>query len=412
MQKNNNNYSLYEVTYLESGVPKELIVSARTITDARKSAAGYGFYDIIAVKKHITKSLMDNFGFGASNQVKESFLNRLKFYLESGDSEYAALKMMVKEESDTNMKRKLAASVNLLEKGMGFSDALLVLGIFSADDISFLSAGEMVGYLSAIRVLLSRIDQSKGFKQLVKAFMGFVIIEGTTAITLPPSVAWQVVPWVKGFIADMSSSIEPNSMAQLMADLEAAKMNNIYLFVATLIVIIGFFMFTFIKNASEKNNNGSIFLAIPVVGEFVRHAWLVSQSKAIGMLLDNGVSLPDALTLLGSKDKKFPNFWKIVNKGLERGLLVHDAFRKGGIMFESDIGMIQSHKNVKHLSQIFHKLSDYHADRQSELQRRLLSLGTMFFFAYIGIVLFVSLGVYQVFSAAMDMNMTGLMSGL
>lgn len=406
-----NKYDLYEVGYIEAGVKKELIVSAKNISEARRSAVGFGFHNVISVKKHQATSLGSGSLFGASIQVKESFLNRIKFFLESGETEYAALKMIAKEETDSSLKRKYSAAVNLLEKGMGFSDALLVTGLFNADDISFLSTGERVGYLSAIKVMLARIDEGKGFRKILKAFAGFVLIEFGMAITLPPTVAWSVVPWVESFIADMTSSISPDQMEGLMIQLEQAKMYNLYLFFGTLFAFAAIFTYMFLKNSSGKEKR-SVVLSIPIAGDFIRHSWLVSQSKALGMLLDNGVNLPDTLALLGSKDKKFPGFWKSVRESLEKGLLVHDAFRKGGIMYESDIGMIQAHKNVKHLSQIFHKLSDYHSERQSELQRRLLQMGTMFFFAYIALVIFVSLGVYNVFQSALDISMSGMMNAM
>lgn len=168
--------------------------------------------------------------------------------------------------------------------------------IFTNVYVQLVRAGEASGKLDFILLRLTEyLEKSEETKKNVKKAMSYPIIIMSFAVLVVVGLLVGLVPKLKDMFVQMGKELPlPTRILIAASDF---FVNNFILLGAGLIVAIIFFMY-WKSTPSGKYKFDSILLRFPLTAYFSKTRAVVQFCKTLGMLLESGVNLSEALDIV------------------------------------------------------------------------------------------------------------------
>jgi type IV pilus assembly protein PilC len=235
---------------------------------------------------------------GVSIKDKVLFTKQLAILLRSGVPLLQALELLV-DHFEGPLHTIIIAVKDDIKEGRSFADALKKYPkTFDNIYVQLVRAGEASGNLEMIlERLTSFIERRAAIAKKVKSALRMPMIQLGVALIVVVILMTQVVPTMAESFSGMGGEL-PGTTRVLIAISDF--MTNYYLFVLIFLIIVGVAAKFWAKTAQGARTLDKIRLRIPVVKYFARMNAVVQFSYTLGMLIEGGVNLAEALDIVVS----------------------------------------------------------------------------------------------------------------
>lgn len=274
----------------------------------------------------LSGKIIDFFGPRVDAKSKIQFTNQLSILLRAGVPLLDAIDLLIGQFSNP-MKKILVDIKEELKEGVSLADALSKYSkIFSNVYIQLVKAGEASGSLELVLDRMTTfLERTESTKTRITKALRPIYLQIFVMLSVTLGAITFIIPMMSKMLTQMGKALPP--ITQFMLDLSD-------FFQSYGILLAGFALILFIIfNRWASTHKGkvalhSFFLKIPKVSEFSKNNAVMQFSETLGMLLDAGANLPQALD--------------IVNKIIENAVL-EDALTK------ARLEIIKEGKIAKHL---------------------------------------------------------------
>ncbi|KKQ32606.1 MAG: Type IV pilus inner membrane protein PilC [candidate division TM6 bacterium GW2011_GWF2_37_49] len=224
------------------------------------------------------------------------FTKQLAVLLKSAVPLLQALELLV-DQFDGAFKRILIRVKDGLKSGQPFAKELSRYPkVFTNVYVQLIRAGEASGKLETILFRLTEyLEKSEETKKKVKKAMSYPIMMLSFSVLIVVALLVVLVPKLKSMFVSMGKELPlPTRILIVASDFFT---NNYTLLGVT--VIGGIILFSYWKSTpSGKHKFDEFLLWLPMTAYFSRTKAVVQFSKTLGMLLESGVNLSEALDIV------------------------------------------------------------------------------------------------------------------
>lgn len=295
---------VYEYKALDAG-GKSIsgIIDAESSPAARQKLRATRIYpvSISEAKKDAEKKESRLSGLHVFSRVKPAevalMTRQLATLLTAGFPLVTAIDTLVPQSSSPAFRKILTQVKDSIVEGNSFSGALsLFPAIFSPVYINMVSAGESSGTLEIVLDRLADIaEKREKLKNRIQSALAYPILMSFVGAGVLIFLLTYIVPTISGIFEDMGQTLP--TVTRVMIAVSSVLKSWWWVFV--LLFIAGFFVFRYIRR-TEKGGYAidRIILRIPMIGELVRKVAVARFSRTLGSLLENGVSLLQAMDIV------------------------------------------------------------------------------------------------------------------
>jgi type II secretory pathway component PulF len=168
--------------------------------------------------------------------------------------------------------------------------------IFPNVYIQLVKAGEASGKLEVILYrLTSYLEKSEETQKKVKKALSYPIAMIIFAFLIVVAVLAFLVPKLKDMFSQMGKALP--GPTQILIDLSDAFLHHTFLITVVTVALIGTFIY-WKKTPAGRYKIDTIILKLPLISYFSKTKAVVQFSKTLGMLLESGVNLSEALDIV------------------------------------------------------------------------------------------------------------------
>jgi type II secretory pathway component PulF len=275
-------------------------IDASTEYEAKEMLKGQGLMPI-SIKS--TEGTSSSFSFGSifekkvDTKTKVIFTKQLGVLLKAGIPLLQSIELLTNQ-FEGSFKRILISIKDGLQEGKSFAAQLaLYPKVFPNVYVQLTKAGEASGKLEVIlKRLTSYLERSEETKKHLKKAMSYPIIMISFALLVMVGVIYFLVPKIKDLFSKMGGQELP-APTQILIDISDFCIQNFTIIISVSIALVAGFIYW--KNKpSGRYKIDEIILKAPIVSYFSKTKAIVQFCKTLGMLLESGVNLSEALDIV------------------------------------------------------------------------------------------------------------------
>ena len=275
-------------------------VDAPTTAGAREQLTKMGLYPVrieLAVSPAAAVPIYKRlFRRGVSLKDKIFFTKQLAVLLRSGIPLVQALELLT-DQTEGNLKSVIIALKDGIKEGRSLADGLSKFPeTFDSIYVQLVRAGEATGKLEVILERLNDfLERREELKNKVTAALRYPIFQLIIILFVVVGLLAFVVPQIASVFATQNIPL-PLPTRMLMAASNFI-LNHYILLLMLLGLLAG--LFTFYKRTPRGAYQiDSLTLKLPVIGYFAKTGAVVQFSRTLGMLVEGGVNLAEALNIV------------------------------------------------------------------------------------------------------------------
>jgi len=224
------------------------------------------------------------------------FTNQLAVLIKSGVPLLNALELLI-EQFEGRLKLIVISLKDDIKEGMSFADSLKKFPtVFPNIYVQLVRAGEASGNLEVIlERLVQYMERRETIKKRVTAALTYPMIQLIVAIVVVAVLMIFVVPQMVEGLKGTGQKL-PAATQFLITVSNFFKNYFFFILIGIIAIIIGFKYWK--STQSGARTVDKIKLKIPIVKTFTRLGAVVQFSQTLGMLLESGVNLSEALDIV------------------------------------------------------------------------------------------------------------------
>ncbi len=224
------------------------------------------------------------------------FTKQLAVLLRSGVPLLQSFELLT-EQFEGKFKRLIISIKDGIKSGQPLAKELAKYPkVFSNVYVQLVRAGEASGKLDNILVRLTEyLERSEETKKRIKKAMSYPIMMISFALIVVVGLLTVLVPRLTDMFSQMGKDLPgPTQFLKNVSDL---ILNNYFMLFGS--IFGGIFLFTYWKNTpSGKYKFDELLLRFPLTAYFSRTKAVVQFCKTLGMLIESGVNLAEALDIV------------------------------------------------------------------------------------------------------------------
>lgn len=226
------------------------------------------------------------------------FTKQLSVLLRSGVPLLQAIELLM-EQFEGSMQRILVSVKDGIKSGESFASELAKHPkVFSNVYVQLTRAGEASGKLDVILDRLTGyLERSEDTRRRIKSAMSYPTMLLGFAIAIVVGVLMFLVPRMTDMF--IKSGKDLPGPTQLMVNMSNALINHYMILLAIVTSVVGLFLY-WRSTPQGKYRIDEILLRTPLISYFVKTKAVVQFCKTLGMLLESGVHLPEALDIVSN----------------------------------------------------------------------------------------------------------------
>lgn len=273
-------------------------LDATSISFAREQLSRQGLFPIsITPKQAFSQTFWSRFfSRGVSFKEKILFTRQLMILLKSGVQLLQAFEILV-DQFEGRLRSILVSVKDDIKGGSSLADALKKYPyVFETIYIQLIKAGESSGQLDIIlKRLVEYLDRREAVKKKIsEAMRGPLIQLAVSGVIVLGLVAFVIPKMVESFGQEGAQLPLPT---RILMGLSSIILNHYFLLLSVIFSIV--LAYRYWKSTPQGARiRDTVLLKIPVVGFIAKMNAVVQFSYALGMLLEGGVHLPEALDVV------------------------------------------------------------------------------------------------------------------
>jgi type II secretory pathway component PulF len=277
------------------------VVDAPTVASAREALMSQGLYPIriTLAGERATQSIWSRlFARGASTKQKILLTRQFAILLKSGIPLLQALELLI-DQFDGAVRTALVAIRDDVKEGISLADAMQKFPkIFDNIYVQLVRAGEASGRLEIILERLTLyLERRDEIARKIRGALQQPVIQLIVAIVVVTILLTTVVPQLAGTLQGLGQKL-PWQTRFLMAVAHFLTHHAIAIVVTLVLAGIAFTYWK--RTPSGLRTMDRIKLHVPLLGYITRIGSVVQFSYTLGMLLEGGVNLAQALDIVVS----------------------------------------------------------------------------------------------------------------
>jgi type IV pilus assembly protein PilC len=294
------------------------------------------------------------------------FTRQLSTLFEAGIPLVRGLRGLSKDETNRTLSRTVGKVAETVERGNSLADAMAMHPrIFNNLYVSMVRAGEGAGTLDKIlQELAIYLEKLDAIKTKVRSAMSYPIFVLVFAIAISLFLLLKIVPTFEQIYADFGTKLPGPTLAVVYVS-HLIRDNALVSIAIALGVIILFWLWT--RTRSGRYIKDNFLLTAPVFGPIIRKATISRMDRTLGILLQSGLPVLDALELTkgATGNAVLSRALEKVKDQVARGEELTPAFRSTGKMPEMVLQLMATGEESGQVDSMLLKSSEFY-DRQVE----------------------------------------------
>ena len=303
------------------------------------------------------------------------FTERLALLLETGNPLHASLTLLAKQCENEALSKVASRLAEDIAGGMPFSRALAVHpDVFPSVYVNLVGAAEQGGFLPTVLAELTALeDKAATLRATVRSAFSYPMF----LIVFSGGVVLFVLTFVFPKFADLFSSIRdqlPVSTLVLMTASDVLRQHWPVVLGGTAGAAFG--VHRWLSRESGRALVDRLKLRIPVLKEMFAQFYLVQSMRVLGLSLEHGVSVPDALRACRDvvDNAAFRAFVADVERDVQEGRGVAPAFERADFMPDLARQLVATGEESGNLPLVMKRLAAHY---EQELRRRLQGMAKL-----------------------------------
>lgn len=279
-------------------------------------------------KKLKSYKLFDTFGL---DKERGYFIENLGMLLAAGMPISSALDAIAKEMHSRRMKKIIILVQEHIESGSPIWKALQETSLFANHIISLIRLGEESGKLvENLKIVAIEQEKNRIFKSKLRSAMMYPVFVFSLTIIIGISIAWFILPKLAIVFAQLRINLPFITKILIEAGIFLGNYGQYAIPITVIIMtVIFFFIFSFSKT---KFIGQFILFSLPGVKQLVREIELARFGYFLGMLLDAGLPVTQALDSLASATEI--SAYRKFYENLRDSVMDGNSFQKSFISFK------------------------------------------------------------------------------
>lgn len=323
---------------------------------------------------------------------------QLATMLESGVPIATALITIAEDIENLRLQQIMRDILERVKKGETFSSGISEYpGIFNKLAVAIILAGESSGNLEkALQRLAEYFSNRDKLGRKVKGAIAYPAFMLVFIVLIVVFIMTFIIPRFKLIFEQLGGQL-PAFTRAFMGIYDAICHNVVYIIgVSALLTISGILIYT--KTQKGHYLFSRMFLAFPLIGKIISHAFVAMFCKTMSALLASGVSVLEAFNILSTMSKNDIIKSAIVQskKHIVEGSSIYLSMAAAGFFPNMVIKMMQVGEESGSLPMVLERTADYYERKVDSLLTALLSLLEPVMIVTVGaIVLVVVLALYM-----------------
>lgn len=224
------------------------------------------------------------------------FTKQLAVLLKAGVPLLDALELLI-EQTEKGLHTIVISLKDGVKEGRSLADSMLQFPkVFDTTYVQLVRAGEASGNLEKILERLSQyLAESQELRTKIKSALRMPLIQLGAVVLITIVLLTVVVPKIATAFSSQGGTLPlPTRILMGISDF---LLNYYIILLVTLVVVVGLF-FWWKSTATGARAYDRFLLKVPLFGYFVRMQAVVQFSRTLGMLIEGGVNLAEALTIV------------------------------------------------------------------------------------------------------------------
>lgn len=226
------------------------------------------------------------------------FTRQLATLIDAGMPLLRSLRVLIKQETNVNLRNAMMSLAEAVESGSPFSEALAQHPrIFTKLYVNMVRAGELGGVLEIVLNRLAEFqEKSQRLKGRVISAMVYPIVVLLIAIGILTFLMIVIVPQFETIFATMLGEAELPTLTAFVVGISRFMMNNILLIIGAIVVlVVGFNVFKATAFGAETIDR--LKLKMPIFGDLMNKTAIARFTRTLGTLVSSGVPILNALNI-------------------------------------------------------------------------------------------------------------------
>ncbi len=294
------------------------------------------------------------------------FTDQLALLTDTGVSLAQAMQTIAEQESHPRLRRVLAQLLEKLEQGEDFSQALEQFPkLFGPTYITLVRAGEATGLMSQMLARVADYLRAElDTRRKIRAAMAYPCVMALMAVGVTVFLLTYVMPKFTPLFASRGMNLPlPTRVVLAISNALTGYWWAWLLALAAGGVGLGWVLRT---EAGRWHWDG-LKLRLPVLGPLVQRVILSRSLRTLGVLLNCGVPLLEALKLTSqvSGNRRYQAAWDEVIEEVTTGKEIHTVLQQGALFPPMLVRMIATGEETGRLDEVLDRVS-LHYDREIE----------------------------------------------
>lgn len=400
----------YQVIAKYDGIYMERPYFVADTTAARQSALSEGANPIYKIKE-IKQNWLTQEQFGSKYALL--LLRAIKFQVEAGVAPAKAIQAAIEFESNPKVRAQLQPALDVLNRGGQIADAIYATGLFDTTVRSIVAAGEVVNGADALKAAFEYMEEKRTSLQGTLAAASILSTELFTAVTVPPTIQWEGIPWIREHLPKAS----PEKLAEYTARLDIVSFYNMTWMVFTGILILAFIAASiawFSSPTAKDWLTNRVLSRTPLLGQWYQNDAMSRSFKSFSKMVTSGVRLNEAMKtiLISTSNPINKKFWGAALQSLSTGVTHAQAFGSSGILRKDEILVIEAASSITQLAHSFSVMGQERQWHKKALGARILKVSIFLTIGYILVSLLIALGLFDLFNQGLEMTMNSMTQGI
>lgn len=288
------------------------------------------------------------------------FTRQIAIMLNAGLTLIDALDILKNQIKKINLKKMIIAIDSKIRAGESFSAALKGYpNFFSNLYIALVRSGEASGKLGEILLRLAdNLEKERELKSKLKGALIYPIIVVCGMFIVMFVMVTFVIPKLLNLYKDFNIQLPWTTVLLITISNFSARF---WPFIIAGCVAGWYFLNRYLKTEIGKKYYDQMVLKLPVFGNIVTISSLVDATRTLSILINAGVSILDALSIVvdTTGNTVYKNAFSNVSKNVEKGLSLGMALEKEGIFPPILVQMSQVGEKTGNLDDTLMRLSKY-----------------------------------------------------
>ena len=260
---------------------------------------------------------------------REYFSENLGLLLQSAVPLGEAFQSLANSTRSRPMKKALHATLADIDSGLSLADALQRAGIVGNQTLALVRLGEQSGNLAEnLQIAAKQEEKSRVFRAKVRSALLYPVFVLSLTLVVGLGVAWFLLPRLAATFSQLHVDLPLISkiLIQFGTYLNTYGIIAVPLFLAA-ILLIGYILFGF---TPTKSLGQRLLFKLPGTSRLMREAEIAQLGYLMGILLNAGLPITQAVTLLASASNlvHYKKFYRYLAISLDEGYSVKDSLAR------------------------------------------------------------------------------------